>query len=225
MKVDKNQVYIIIPAYNEGQVIGSVIDGIKKEGFKNIIVVDDGSTDNTSEIAKRKGCIVLKHIINRGKGAAIKTGLEYVKKINGNFVITIDGDGQHNCKDINKIFDYLQNGYDVVLGSRLLNKKNKMPLFNLIANYFANFITYLLYDIFVSDSQSGFRGYNKRALKLINTNYDQYEIETEILGEIRKNQLKYIEVPIDVFYTKYSKSKKKKQSLVNGFLTFFNLAK
>ncbi len=225
MEVTKNKVYIVIPAYNEAKVIGKVIDGIKKEGYKNIIVVDDGSTDNTSEIAKNKGCIVLRHLINRGKGAAIKTGLEYVKKINGYFTITIDGDGQHNCKDINKIFDYLRNDYDVVLGSRLINKNNQLPFFNLIANYFANIITYLLYDIFVSDSQSGFRGYNKKALELINTYYDQYEIETEILGEIKKNQLKYIEVPIDVFYTKYSKSKKKKQSLVNGLLTFFNLAK
>jgi len=219
----KKKTYIVIPAFNEEKVIGQVIDEIKKEGFKNIIVVDDGSTDNTFLVAKKKRVKVLRHIINRGKGGAVKTGLEYAKLINLDYIVTIDGDGQHNPADLKKFVDFMNKGYDVVLGSRLLNKKNKIPLFNLIANYFANLITYLVCDIYVSDSQSGFRGYNKKALKYIETSFDQYEIETEILGEIKKRQLKYKEIPIDVFYTEYSKSKKRKQNLINGLKTFFNL--
>jgi glycosyltransferase involved in cell wall biosynthesis len=136
------KIFIVIPAYNEEKVIGKVIADIKKEGYRNIIVVDDGSTDKTEEVAKKKGATVLRHILNRGKGAAAKTGLEYAKSQNTDIVVTLDGDGQHNPKDIKKMIKKINDGYEVVLGSRFLNKKNKMPIFNRLANFFANVLVF-----------------------------------------------------------------------------------
>lgn len=218
----KDNVYIIIPAYNEGKVIGQVLTDIKKQGFKNIIVVDDGSSDSTYQDAKKSGAVVLRHFINRGKGAAVKTGLEAAKVLKAEYIITMDGDGQHESKDLNLIFNELKSGYDVVLGSRFL-KQNKMPLPNRVFNYVANILTYFFYGIQVTDSQSGFRGYNSKALNLIETQSEEYEFDTEVLREISKHDLKFKEVPIKVYYTEYSRSKIRKQGFINGIKTLYNI--
>lgn len=223
LKYPSPKTFILIPAYNEGKVIARVISSIKKEGFKNIIVVDDGSTDDTYFKAKKAGAVVLRHILNRGKGATVKTGIEFVKFKKASVVVTIDGDGQHNPKEIKKLVEKINRGYDVVLGSRFLNKKNKIPLFNRIANFFANILVFLVYGVCVNDSQSGFRAYGKRALKFINTSSDRYEFDSEVIREIFFHKLKYYEVPIDVFYTSYSLSKRHKQNWYNGLKTLMKL--
>lgn len=219
----KNKVFIVIPCYNEAKVIAKVIKDIKKEGWKNIVVVDDGSTDKTSLEAQKENVFVLRHILNRGKGAAVKTGLEFAKKKNAGVVVTIDGDGQNNPKEIKKLVNEIEKGYEIVMGSRFANKKNKIPAFNKIANIFANFLIFLLYGIMVSDSQSGFRAYSRKALELLNLKFDRYEFDSEIIREIAKNRLSYKEIPIDVFYTKYSVSKAQKQNLVNGIKTMIKM--
>lgn len=217
------KIFIVIPAYNEGKMIGKVIEDIKKEGFKNIIVVDDGSTDNTFAVAK-KGAIVIKHMFNCGKGAAVKTGMELAKKLKADYVITFDGDGQHNPKDIKKIVEKLNGGFEVILGNRFI-KKNRIPFFNRLGNFLANILTYLIYGLWVGDSQSGFRGYNKKALDKLELLSDQYDFDSEVIREIVHHQLKFCEVPIDVFYTPYSLSKRHKQNLVNGIKTLFKMIK
>ncbi len=213
------KVFIVIPCYNEEKVIGEVIKDIKKEGWKNIVVVDDGSVDKTSDKAKKEKVFVLKHILNRGKGAAVKTGLEFAKLQNADIVVTIDGDGQNNSKEIKKLVKKVEEGFDVVMGTRFEKKKNKMPLFNRIANKFANIFIFFFYLLMVTDSQSGFRAYSKRALELLNLKMDRYEFDSEVIREIARKKLSYTEVPIDVFYTEYSKSKKQKQNLINGLKT------
>ena len=115
--------YVLIPAYNEGSIIASVIADIQKEGWKYIIVVDDGSTDNTFKVAKETGVVVFRHFLNRGKGAAIKTGFEAAKKLNADIVVTLDADGQHNPKDIKRLVQLLEKGNDVVLGIRNFEEK------------------------------------------------------------------------------------------------------
>jgi glycosyltransferase involved in cell wall biosynthesis len=217
------KIFIVIPAYNEEKVIGKVITDIKKEGYHNIVVVDDGSVDKTKEVAKKKGAIVLRHILNRGKGAAAKTGLEYAKFQKADIVVTVDGDGQHNPKDIEKMIEKINDGYKVVLGSRFLNKKNKMPLFNRLANFFANVLIFLVYEFWTTDSQSGFRAYSKKALDLIDTSSDRYEFDSEVIREIAWHKLKVTEIPIDVFYTPYSLSKKQKQNFINGIKTLIKI--
>src|SRR4030042_5166562 len=103
------KIFIVIPAFNEEPVIRDVITKVKKEGYSNIIVVDDGSPDSTSAQAKKAEAIVLRHILNRGKGAAIKTGMEAAKIMGADIVVTFDGDGQHDPKDIKKVIHLLEN--------------------------------------------------------------------------------------------------------------------
>ncbi len=215
-------IYIVIPAYNEAEVIKEVIDEIKTAGYQNIVVVDDGSIDNCFYIANKEKVIALKHLINRGKGAAVKTGLEAAKILNATIVVTIDGDGQHNPSDIKIMLEEIDKGNDVVLGSRLKNPKG-MPLLKIVANYCGNFFTWLLYGLWVTDSQSGFRAYSEKAMRLIETQTDRYEYDSEVIREIYRNKLKYVEIPIEVRYTNYSMNKAQKQGFKNGIKTLIKM--
>jgi glycosyltransferase involved in cell wall biosynthesis len=214
--------YIILPAYSESKVIKEVIQSIKKEGYKNIIVVDDGSNDNTYEQAKSTGVITISHPINRGKGAATQTGIDAAKLLNADIIVTMDSDGQHDPKDIKKLVKPILDGKaDVVIGSRMLNTKD-MPQSRIAMNKIANIVTYIFFGIMVTDSQSGLRAYSKKAYNSVYTYMDRYEFESEMLGQIKNANLKIKEVPIKVIYTEYSKSKYKHmskfsaQGLTNG---------
>jgi len=223
MKLTDISVLILIPVFNEGKVIASVVKSIQKEGWKNILVVDDGSNDNTYAEASKTGVKVLKHILNRGKGAAIKTGLEAAKILNADIVVTLDGDGQHNPQDIKKVVELIEKGNDVVLGIRDFNKRH-IPRYKAFGNYLGNACTWMFYGLWVKDSQSGFRAYNKKALNLIKTNNDRYEFESEIVREIVRNNLKWTETTIDVRYSAYDQNKRDKQSLISAAKTIIRLA-
>ena len=173
----RNNVYIVVPAYNEAPVIGYVLDEIKKAGYQNIIVVDDGSKDDTFIKAQEKGAIALRHFLNRGKGAAIKTGLEAAKILQAGSVVTFDGDGQHDPQDIGKALELLHK-FDVVLGKRDFSEKH-IPFYKKVGNFFGNIITWLVYGLRVSDSQSGMRAYSKKAIQAIDTVSDRYEYDSE----------------------------------------------
>jgi len=218
----KQKLFIIIPAYQEEQVIASVIRELHTSGYSHIIVVDDGSDDNTYGEAKKAGAIVLRHKINRGKGASIKTGIEASKRLGADTIVTFDGDGQHDPKDIKTMLLYIQKGYDVILGNRFLHKQN-IPKLKRIYNSVANSITYILYGIWVSDSQSGFRTYNRNAFTAFDTKSDRYEFDSEVIREIQNKKLTYKEIPIHVRYTKYSQNKIIKQNLWIGIKTAFQL--
>lgn len=199
--------WVVLPAFNEERIIRKIIYSIQKKGFTQIIVVDDGSLDNTYSIAKEMNCIALRHVINRGKGAATQTGLDAAKILKADIIVTMDADGQHLAKDIENLVRPIWKGTcDVVLGNRLLTKEG-MPLTRRIINLIGNIITYLFYGIYVNDSQSGFRAYSAKANRVISTTMDRYEFESEILQQIKSAKLKFIEVPINVRYTKYSKTR------------------
>lgn len=218
----KSTVVIVVPAYNEEPVIQSVIQKIQKAGFRKIIVVDDGSTDGTGGIAKKAKALVITHILNRGKGAAIRTGIEAAKFLNASIVITMDGDGQHNSREIDFFIKKIQKGYSVVLGSRFLGK-NIMPFRKRVYNYIGNIFTWILFGLWVTDSQSGFRAFSAQACRVIDTNYERYEYDSEVIQEIRRHQLSYCEVPITVQYSSYSQEKENKQSFTNGLQTIFKM--
>lgn len=216
--------WIVIPAYNEEKVIQDVIREIQAADYKNIVVVDDGSTDQTYEKAKAMpGVIALKHLINRGKGAATKTGIEAAKMLDAGIIVTMDGDGQHNPQDIARLIEPIKSNHcDVVLGTRLIDPRG-MPRHKILANWIGNAVTWYFYGLWVSDSQSGFRAYSRHASELINTKTDRYEYDSEVIREIYLYKLKYKEVPIEVRYTEYSMGKVHKQSLANGLKTLYKI--
>ncbi len=216
-------VYIVIPAHNEERVIGHVVKNVAAEGFTSIIVVDDGSFDATSETAQTQGAIVIRHILNRGKGAATKTGIQAALKLGADIVVTIDGDGQHSPEEISSLIEPIAEDIcDVVLGTRSLNKKS-MPWHKVIHNAIANTITLLYAGIRVQDSQSGFRAYSRHACALLDTKTDSYEYESEVIRLIASHNLSYQEVPISVAYTDYSTSKLHKQNISNGIKTVYKM--
>ncbi|MDO9231851.1 MAG: glycosyltransferase family 2 protein [bacterium] len=216
--------YIVIPAYNEGKIIQEVIIDIQKAGYQNIILVDDGSADDTfSKAQEILDNLVFRHKINRGKGAATKTGIEAAKILGANIIVTLDGDGQHAPADIAKLTAPIEfDSFDVVLGTRLLNPKG-MPRYKILANKIGNFFTWCLYGLWVTDSQSGFRAYSRHAAEVINTQSDRYEYDSEVIREIRKYKLKFKEVPITVRYTQYSMGKVQKQSFLTGLKTLYKM--
>jgi glycosyltransferase involved in cell wall biosynthesis len=152
--------WIVLPAYNEEKIIQDTLREIQSVGYKNIIVVDDGSHDQTYERAKKiPGIVVLRHKLNRGKGAATKTGIEAAKLLDAGIIVTMDSDGQHNPQDIARLIEPIEKNHcDVVLGTRLQNPKG-MPWYKICANHIGNALTWYFYGLWVSDSQSGFRAY------------------------------------------------------------------
>lgn len=210
---------IVIPVYNEATVIPEVVDELKQAGNYTIIIVDDGSNDSSFAVAKELDVVAIRHKINRGKGAAVKTGIEAAKRLHADIVITMDGDGQHDPLDIGALVNpIIEQGCDVVLGTRIMNYKG-MPFIKIIANKVGNIITGLFYGIFVSDSQSGFRAFSQYAVQVIDTKADKYEYDSKVIREMKNNRLNFVEVPIQVRYTEYSVGKKHKQGFVNGIKT------
>lgn len=213
--------FVVLPAYNESSVVSQVIDEIKKHGYSNIIVVDDGSTDDTFKRAKEKGAIAVRHILNRGKGAAIKTGITAAKILNAERVVTFDADGQHEPGDIDKALALLDE-YDVVLGRRNFGERH-IPHHKKVGNFLGNVLTWMVFGLWVADSQSGMRAYSKKAMDLIDTTADRYEYDSEIMREIVRNDLSYVEMPIRVRYTEYSQKKPNRQSFSSAVETVIRL--
>ncbi|TSC92879.1 MAG: family 2 glycosyl transferase [Candidatus Berkelbacteria bacterium Licking1014_7] len=218
---------IVLPAYNEEEMIFEVVKSIPKKlpGISQIktIVVDDGSQDRTAQLARQAGAKVLRHIINLGVGSAYKTGLQYAKNQRYDIVATMDADGQHSPNDLKKIIKpIVGNKADVVIGTRMKNPQ-AMPVIKILGNWIMNCITYLFSGIWTTDSQSGFRAYNKKALSLIRPKTSGYEICTEMFSEIKKYDLRFSEIPIKVIYTKHSRSKG--QSIANAVNIITNLLK
>ncbi len=210
------KVLIIIPAYNEQKSIGDVLDRLIKvrlEGAeREIIVVNDGSTDRTAKEVSKRNVPILNHVINRGLGGALQTGFEYARRVKPDYIVTIDSDGQHNPQDIEKLIKPLLGGHaDVVIGSRMLQNQ-KMPLDRKIINHLANIVTFLLWSIWITDSQSGLRAFTMKAVEKINIKTNRMEVSSELIKEIGKNHLRVAEVPISPIYTTYSRSKGQKNA-------------
>ncbi|MBI5393418.1 glycosyltransferase family 2 protein [Candidatus Woesearchaeota archaeon] len=197
----QNNVWIIIPAKNEEKHIDKVIEETKKyaEYFSNILVVDDGSSDNTAEIAEQQNVSVIKHIINLGKGAALKTGCDYAIKNSATIIIAMDADLQHEPKEIPNFLNTLtENNADIVFGYRKLS--NEMPFILKFGNLFINKMFSALYNIQVQDSQSGYRCFTKEAYQKIRWQSFDYSMESEMIARAGKNKLKYKEIPIQTIY-------------------------
>ncbi|XRO77607.1 glycosyltransferase family 2 protein [Methanocaldococcus sp. 10A] len=224
-QIDKDEIFIVIPAFNEEKMIGKTLRDLKREGYKNIIVVDDGSMDKTSEIAKKENVIVCVHILNRGLGGALGTGIKCALIFKPKIIVTFDADGQHHPKDVEKVVKPILDGYDFVVGSRMMDKNElkNMPLVKRIGNFGLNFITYIMGGYFVTDSQSGLRAFSYEAAKKIieDLKSDRYEVSSEFIILAKKHKLKIKEVPIKTIYTEYSMSRGTK--VITGFKILFKL--
>lgn len=206
-------IFIVVPAYNEEKNIGRVVRGLFDSGFKNVVVVNDGSKDKTLVEARAAGAIVINHIFNRGQGATLQTGDEYCLKAGADKVIHFDGDGQFDPKDIGPAVKEMESaGVEVLFGSRFLDNRSEMPF---LKKYFilpvGRFVNFLFTGIWLSDAHNGFRILNKRALSLIKITQSGMAHNSEILAEVKKFGLSYQEFPIKVSYSRYG------QGIKGGF--------
>ena len=190
-----------IPAFNEEKNIAVIIAKIMKEGF-SVIVCNDGSTDMTGIVAEKMGATVINHQKNLGYGAAIRSIFLKAKELNCDALVTFDADGQHRIEDISKVLEPLRNNKaDTVIGSRFLEKdKKNIPGYRKIGIKTITKISNISTDLKITDSQSGFRAYNKKTLEKITPSEFGMGVSTEILMKCSKLNSKIIEVPITVIY-------------------------
>lgn len=215
------KIIVVIPAYNEGEVIRNVVKDVK-EKVNNVVVVDDGSTDNTFLLAKESGATTLKHFINRGQGAALQTGINFALKDEADIIVTFDADGQQDQNEIEKVVQPLLLGeVDVVLGSRFLKQGNKVPFSRVVLLRAATLFTKIYTGLEVTDAHNGFRALSRKAASKIRIRQDGMAHASEILEEIKRNDLSFKEVGVTVKYTFYSLNKG--QKLTNSFKIVWDL--
>ncbi|MBU1933129.1 MAG: glycosyltransferase family 2 protein [Candidatus Omnitrophica bacterium] len=192
-------IFVVIPAYNEAKTIGYIVNGLLAKGFR-VVVVDDGSKDNTIIEANRYGAELILRSNNSGKGRCVREGFEYALEEKCDVVITMDGDGQHDFREIEKFLDeYRRSGADIVLGNRMSNPR-KMPFIRRCTNSFMSFIISLILGRKIRDSQCGYRLLSRNALEKMSLKTAKYEIESEILLEAKRLDLKVSSVDIDSIY-------------------------
>lgn len=190
---------VCIPAYNEENTISDVVQRSFKFADK-VVVCDDGSSDSTSTFAEKAGAIIIKHEKNAGKGASLHSLFEYIKKLDFDVAVTIDGDGQFFPEEIKKLAEpILKNEFDLVIGNRFSNS-DEMPKYRKTGNKIFDKITKLASDLPVEDSQSGFRAYSKNVIKNISFYSSGFGVDSEILVDAVKKDFKVTEVPVKVLY-------------------------
>lgn len=198
-------IFVVVPAYNEEKNIGRVVRDLIKYGYTNIIVVDDGSSDKTGAEARAAGAVVLRHPLNRGQGAALQTGDDYVLSRGASAVVHFDADGQFDPADIAPALKLLEEKkLDVVLGSRFLDKRSHIPFFKKYLIFPAGrLINFFLTGLRLSDVHNGFRVLSRRALEQIRITQDGMAHNSEIIAQIKKKNLPFAEQPVAVYYYEY----------------------
>ena len=222
IRTDYPDVWIVVPAFNEAAVIGEVIADLRSV-FDHVVCVDDGSTDDTGEIALRAGAHLVRHPINMGQGAAIQTGVEYARKQPGaNVFATFDADGQHRIKDVAAMIDRLAVGdVDVVIGTRFgRNDGSRPPLLKRIVLRTAARLSRRGRRLGLTDTNNGLRVFNKTVADGLDITMSGMSHANEIVMMIAENNWRVVEQPVEVLYTEYSRSKG--QPLLNGVNIIFD---
>lgn len=215
---------IIIPVYNEGQVIRSVIENVLKH-FDTVIAVNDGSKDNSAEEISKTKAVLINHPINMGQGAALETGMAYARNQKElQYFVTFDADGQHGIDDVKRMLEELDShDVDIVLGSRFLEKTSskEVPLKKRILLKAAILVTLFTSGLRLTDTHNGLRVMNRKALEAIEITMPDMAHASEILTIINQQKLKYMEVPVTIHYTDYSKAKG--QSILNAVNILYDI--
>ena len=208
-KTTHKRTLAVIPCCNEEAAIGSVV--LKTKRFVNqVLVIDDGSSDDTKKIARDAGATVITHKKNRGKGAAIRTGFKYAIDNDFDYVVTIDGDGQHNPLEIPALLDnVIKNDQDISIGYRVGND-TEMPMWRRVGKRVLDYTTSMGTGGFVTDSQCGFRAFNKKAVEAIAPKLkgDAFSVESEQLIKAHELGLKVINTNVSCKYNDLETSSK-----------------
>lgn len=219
------RIVAVVPAYNEGsRIVAAIADA--KQYVDHVVVVDDCSSDDTSVLAKSAGAIVLRHIINRGQGAALQTGTDYALKILvADVVVHFDADGQMRGSEIPMMVAPIASGEaDVVLGSRFLGKDAlNMPMLRKIMIRLGTIFTILLSGIRVTDTHNGFRALSRKAALEMRITLDRMAHASEILDLVKTKRLRYVERPVTISYS--AETLRKGQSTVKAMLTAKDIIK
>ena len=199
--------WVVVPAYNEAAVIGAVVDELVRREHR-VVVVDDGSSDATASAARRNGAIVLRHLVNRGQGAALQTGIAYALRRGAEHIVTFDSDGQHAAEDVDALLAPLVAGRaDVVLGSRFTGRTTGMPPLRRAMLAMAIVFTRFASGMRVTDTHNGLRAFTRNAAAKLDIRLDRMAHASEILDQIVQHGMRFEEVPVHVRYTAYSRRK------------------
>lgn len=203
MKSHNKQIALIIPAYNESRHIGAFFDQLSEldDLSVEVVFVDDGSSDNSSKIAAMYTQYVLTHVINLGKGAALKTGCEFAfNNLGVDFIIMLDADEQHSPNDLPKFIKKITEGHDLILGVRSFTG---MPFLPKISNKFTSLFIKIIYGTTVPDIPSGYKAFSKKMYQKLKWQASGYEVEVEIAQKIAHSKLPFVTVPIKTIYPDY----------------------
>ncbi len=213
---------IIIPVYNESEIIGSVLSDVLSK-YQNVICVDDGSSDSSAEEIERTSAILIKHPINMGQGAALQTGIEYaLHHTEVVFFVTFDADGQHSLKDVATMLQELdRNEVDIVLGSRFLGEAEDIPRAKKALLKTAVRFTNFFSGIELTDTHNGLRAFNRDFARQLEITMPDMAHASEIIDKISSGDWRYKEVPITIKYTEYSVAKG--QSMLNAVNILFDI--
>lgn len=213
----KSNIWLVVPMFNEAKYLDKVLTKISKI-TKNYVIVDDGSSDNSVEIAKKHTNEVLVHKMNLGKGAALKTGSDYAfKYLDAQAVIFIDSDDQHDPKELKYFYEEFAKGSEVVFGERKMD--SKMPLIRVIGNRFASVLVHLFFGSYVPDIPSGFKAISKKAYQKIRWQETGYGVELEIAARVAKYKIPFSVVPISTIYHDLDRG----MTLLDAFAICFKL--
>ena len=200
----RRRVFVIVPAYNEASTIGETVRELVAE-FPSVVVIDDDSEDQTAERARAHTPYVLRHAVNRGQGAALQTGIEFALAAGADYLVTFDADGQHRVDDIFVLLQPLLDGQcDITLGSRFLGSTQQMPWLRWLILRAAVLLTRVMSRIRLTDVHNGLRAFTRRAAGLIDIRMDRMAHASELIDFVRKSELPYREVPVQIRYTEYS---------------------
>ena len=205
--VSRAQMYVVIPAYNEGPVISRVVSEVKRASYA-LVVVDDGSSDATAEEARAAGAGVIAHPFNLGQGAALQTGIDYAVAQGAEVIITFDADGQHRVSDVARLTEALvQECADFALGSRFLGQAPNLPPLRRLLLHAATAFTRLTTGLQVTDTHNGLRAMTRRGAAAIRLRQNRMAHASELLTQIAASRLRYVERPVTIEYTAYSLAK------------------
>lgn len=213
-------VYIVVPAYNEAAAVYDVVHELRTQ-YPNVVVVDDGSHDTTSAEAKRGGAIVLRHVLNRGQGAALQTGIDYCVQHGADIVVTFDADGQHRVEDVDRLIGALdKDNADIAIGSRFLELRSNVPALRRVMLRIATRFMRLTSGVALTDAHNGLRAMRGSAAARIHLSIDGMAHASEIVDQIYRQHLRVTEVPVVIHYSEYSL--KKGQSSLAAFRIAFD---